>query len=68
MSTAFKLVAAIAIALAATPALAKPQSQAEMSHAPVATNSTFNTAYTHGLSTSRDPADRLGPSGVLARD
>lgn len=68
MSTPLKLVAAIAITLAATPALAKPQSQAEKSHAPIATNSTFNSAYSHGLGTSRDPADRLGPAGVLARD
>jgi hypothetical protein len=62
-----KVIAALSAVLLATPALAQ-QRHNESSHAPVATNSTFNTAYSHALGGSRDPADRLGPTGVVVRD
>jgi hypothetical protein len=60
--------AAAAVALLAMPAVARVQTQTELSHAPVATNSTFNSAYVSALSADRDPANRLGPAGVEFRD
>ena len=60
------VMAAAAVALLASPAFAKTQSnQAETSRAPVATNSTFNGGYV-GLGVDRDPTTRLGPDGVVA--
>jgi hypothetical protein len=59
------LLSAVAAALIATPALAKPQkhqagvSQASVSHAPIADNSTFLTVKTHVSGADFDPTVRL---------
>ena len=68
MNTSLKIVAAIAVALLATPALARLQAPTPFSQAPVATNSPFNSAYNHALGVDRDPAIRLGPDGMEVRD
>jgi hypothetical protein len=56
-STAKMLLSAIAIAaVVATPALAKPRpNQGNLSHAPIAGNSTFLTVDSHAFAFDRDP-------------
>lgn len=58
------LAVAAAVALCATPAMAKTQvnqlNQTRVSHAPFASNSTFITRDTHVLGFDRDPTVRYG--------